>query len=153
VLAAHGTTSEICLPYAHHENGVAERMIQTITEKARSMMIDSQAQQGIWEEAVNTAVYLHQRTPNEGLKKRDIRNGYQAPYLTPYEMLQAFGKPSHDNDGNEISYKAPLNHLRRFGCYASRLIPEPQGHGQCSTTSKPCMMVGYVHDSTTIWRI
>jgi len=43
VLAAHGTTYEPCPPYAHHKNGVAEGMIQTITEKARSMMIDSQA--------------------------------------------------------------------------------------------------------------
>jgi len=44
-------------------------MIQTITEKARSMMIDSQAPLVFWGEAVNTAVYLHQRTPNEGLTK------------------------------------------------------------------------------------
>jgi hypothetical protein len=153
VLAARGTTYEPCPPYAHHKNGVAERMIQTITEKARSMMIDSQAPLGFWGEAVNTAVYLHQRTPNEGLTKRDDRDGYQAPYPTPYEMLQAFGKPSHNNDGNEISYKAPLHHLRRFGCYASRLIPEPQRHGKFSPRSKPCMMVGYVHDSTTLWRI
>jgi len=68
-------------------------------------------------------------------------------------MLQAVGKPTHDNDGNEISYKAPLHHLRRFGCYASRLIPEPQRHGKFSPRSKTCMMVGYVHDSTTLWRI
>jgi len=134
-------------------NGVAERMIQTITEKARSMMIDSQAPLVFWGEAVNTAVYLHQRTPNEGLTKRDDRHGYQAPYPTPYEMLQAFGKPSHNNDGNEISYKALLHHLRRFGCYTSRLIPEPQRHGKFSPRSKPCMMVGYVHDLTTLWRI
>jgi len=43
VLAARGTTYEPCPPYAHHKNGVAKCMIQTITEKARSMMIDSQA--------------------------------------------------------------------------------------------------------------
>jgi hypothetical protein len=128
-------------------------MIQTITEKARSMMIDSQAPLVFWGEAVNTAVYLHQQTPNEGLTKRDDRDGYQAPYPTPYEMLQAFGKPSHNNDGNEISYKAPLHHLRRFGCYASRLIPELQRRGKFSPRSKPYMMVSYVHDSTTLWRI
>jgi hypothetical protein len=101
-------------------------MIQTITEKARSMMIDDQSPHVFWGEAVNTAVGLHQRTPNEGLTKRDDRDGYKAPCSTPYEMLHAFGKPSHNNDFNEISYKAPLHHLRQFGCNASRIIPEPQ---------------------------
>jgi hypothetical protein len=33
-LAARGTTYEPGPPYANHENGVAERMIQTLTEKA-----------------------------------------------------------------------------------------------------------------------
>jgi len=118
VLAARGTTYEPCPPYTQNMNGVAERMILTITEKARSMMIDSQARLVLWGEAVNTAVYLHQRTPNKGLTKRDDRDGYHAPYPTPYEMLQAFGKGSHNNTGNEISYKAPLHHRLQFGCYA-----------------------------------
>jgi len=34
VLAARGTTYEPCPPYAQPRNGVAECMIQTITEKA-----------------------------------------------------------------------------------------------------------------------
>jgi len=153
VLPAHGTTYEPCPPYDYHKNGVAERMIQTSAEKARSMMIDSQAPVVFWGEAVNPAVYIHQRTPNECLTERDERAGYKAPYSTPYEMLHAFGKPSHNNDGNEISYKALLHHLRQFGCYASQLIPEPQCHGKFSPGSKPCMMVGYVHHSTTLWRI
>jgi hypothetical protein len=96
VLAARGTTYKPCPPYAHHKNGVAERMIQTITEKARSMMIDYQAPLVFWGEAVNTAVYFHQRTTNKGLTKRDDRDGYHAPYPTPYKILQASGKPSHN---------------------------------------------------------
>jgi len=116
-------------------------------------MIDSQAPLILWGEAVNTAVYLHQRTPNEGLTKRDECDDYKAPFSTPYEMLHAFGKPSHNNDGNEILNKAPLHHLSRWGCYASRLIPEPQRHGKFRPCIKLCMMVGYMHDSTTLWRI
>jgi len=34
VVTASGTTYELCPPYSHHKNGVAERMIRTITEKA-----------------------------------------------------------------------------------------------------------------------
>jgi len=40
-------------------------MIPTITEKGRAMMIDFQALIQVWGEAVNTAVELHQRSPNE----------------------------------------------------------------------------------------
>jgi len=118
-LAVHGKTNEPCHPYAHYKYGVAEHMIYTITKKAQSMMIDSQAPHVIWGEAVNTTVYHHQKTANEGIKKNNHPDGYQAPYPTRYEMLRAFTKPSHDNDGNEISYKAPIHHIQRFGCYAS----------------------------------
>jgi hypothetical protein len=83
VLAARGSTYEPCPPHAHHKNGVAERMIRTITDKARAMMIDSQVPVQFWGEAVNTAVYLHQRSPNEGLKRKNVPDGYQAPYETP----------------------------------------------------------------------
>jgi hypothetical protein len=152
VLAAHGTTHEPCPPYAQPKNGVAERMIRTITEKAWAMMIDSQAPIQFWGAAVNTAVCLLQRSPNERLKRND-HDGYQAPYEMSYEMLHGFGKPTHDADGKEISYQASLHNRRRFGCYASRLSPEVQYRGKFGPRSKPCMMVGYTHDSKTLWRI
>jgi len=159
ILATRGTALEFCPPYAHHQNGVAERMVCTITEKARAMILDSQAPLEVWGEAINTAVYLHHRMPNEGLTKRDDSDGYKAPYETPYEMLQSYGKhesekPLDDPTRKKISYKAPLNYPRQFGCYISRLIPEKQRTDtKLGDGSKACMMVGYVHDSTTSWRI
>jgi len=147
VLAARVTIYEPCPPYSHHKNAVAEHMIHTITEKAWAMMIDSQAPVQFWGEAVNTAVYLHQRSRNEGLKRKNDRDGYQAPYERPYKMLHGFGKPTHHADGNEISNQASLHHLRRFGYYASRLIPEVQHRqGKFRPRSMPCMMVGFTHD-------
>jgi hypothetical protein len=56
VLAACGTTYDPCLPYSHNKNGVAERMIRQITEKAWAMIIDSQAPIQFWGESVNTTV-------------------------------------------------------------------------------------------------
>ena len=64
VLAAHSTTYEPCSPYAQHKNEVAGCMIQIITEKARSMMNDSQAQLVVWGQVVHTAVYLHEQITN-----------------------------------------------------------------------------------------
>ena len=159
LLATRGTAVEFCPPYAHHKNGVAERMIRTITERARAMKLDSQTPLAFWGEAVNTAVYLHQRMPKEGLTRSDDRDGFKAPYDTPYEMLHSYGKhefdkPLDDPTIKNINYKAPLHHLRRFGCYASKLIPEKQRTDQkLGARCKACMMVGYVHDSTTLWRI
>jgi len=77
------------------------------------MMIDSQAPIQFWGEAVNTAVYLHQRLLYRGLKRND-RDGYQALYETPYEMLHGFVTSTHDADGNKISSKASLHNLRWF---------------------------------------
>ena len=81
-------------------------MIATITEKARAMLIDSQAPVHFWGEAVFTAVYLHRCSSNNGLTKRDDWNGHKAPYETPYEMLQVYRKPAIGKDGNAVSYKA-----------------------------------------------
>ena len=44
--------------------------------------------------------------------------------------------------------KMPLHHLRCFGCYASRQIPKEQLKHKLSPRSKPCMMVGYIKDTT-----
>jgi hypothetical protein len=78
-------------------------MIRSITETARAMILDSQAPLEFWGEAINTAVYLHQGMPNEGLTKRDDRDGYKAPYETPYEMLHSYTKSEFDSEGNKIS--------------------------------------------------
>jgi hypothetical protein len=146
VPAAHRTTYEPCLPRAHHRNGVAEYMIETITKNALSMIVDSRAPLLGWREAVNPGVDLAQQTPQEGLTKGDDCNGYPAPYPTPYHMLQAFVKPTHDIDCNEIAYKALLDHIQRFGCFSTRLIPEPQRHGIFTPRSWPCMIVRNRHD-------
>jgi len=79
LLAAGGTAHEFCPSCAHGKNGVTERMIRTITEKARAMILDSQAPLEFWGEAVNMAVYLHQAIPNEGLTRRDDHDCFKAP--------------------------------------------------------------------------
>jgi len=153
ILLACGTAYEPCPPSAHHENSIGEQMIRTIIEKAWAMLIDSEAPNQFWGKAVNTAFYLHQRSPTKGLKLND-RDGYKALYETTYEMLHGFGKLTHDADGKEILYQATLPNLHQFGCYASRLIPKGQRRqGKLSPRSKPYMIVGYTHDSKMLWRI
>ena len=107
-----------------------------------------------WGEAVNRANYLHRMTPNNGLIKCDDQDRYKTPYNTPHEMLLTYGKPKHDAEGKDISksYKAPIHHLRQFGCHVSKLIPKAQRSSKfCLKSKLGCMMVGYMHDSTTTW--
>jgi len=106
-------------------------------------MIESQSPIQFWGEAVNTASYLHQRTPSAALNGK-----------TPYEVLNGYGKPEKDENGKPIDYKASLHHLHRFGCYVSKRIPKEQRiDSKMGARSKLAMMVGYVHDSTTLWRV
>ena len=87
-LAARGIRFEPAPPCTQHKNGVAERMVGTLTEKAKAMMLDSQAPMQFWAEAVNTACYLHARTPNRTLDGK-----------TPYEMLRRHRR-LHKADSN-----------------------------------------------------
>ena len=105
-------------------------MIWTLNAKARSMMLDANVPIVFWPEAIRTACYLHRRSPTSSLT--DNRSPYEALYGTTPK----------------------IGHLRRFGCRAYKHIPPAQRtekkFGNCSSM---CMMLGYVHNTTKIWRI
>jgi len=128
ILRLSGILFEPSPPYTQHKNGVSERMIRTIVTKARALLLDSCLGEEFWAEAVNTAVYLHARSPS-----RTVGG------LTPYEKL--FG------------VKPELGHLRRFGCTAYKLIPEAQRDGKFRERAKKCVFLGYVHDTVSLWRL
>jgi len=56
-------------------------------------------------------------------------------------------------DADADADKPELHHLRRFGCIAYKRIPKEQIATKMGARSKACMMVGYVHDTTKVWRI
>ena len=103
-------------------------MIQTHNAKARAMMLDSQLPRGLWAEAINTANYLHARSPTSAKKG-----------VTPYEKLYG-SKPT-------------ISHLCRFGCKAYRMLRAAQRQGKFASRADTVYMLGYVHDSTSIWRL
>jgi len=91
------------------------------------MMIDSNLEDSLWSEAVNTAVYLHALCSSRTLQGK-----------TPHEVL-------HGKRGD-------IGHLRRFGCIAYKLIPKELQRGKFSSRATECVMVGYTN-STKIWRL
>jgi hypothetical protein len=115
-------------------------------------MINSLPTIQFWGEAVNTAVYQRQRSPNEGLKRCD-HDGYQTLYKTSNMMQHRFGNPTHNANRNKVSYEASLYNLCRFGCYAHRLILEGKHCSKLGPRSTPCRMVAYTPNSNTLCRI
>ena len=216
ILAVRDISFEPWPPHTQHKNGIAEMMIGVLTQKARAMMLDSQAPMHFWAEAINTACYLHRRTPNQSLDgktpyevlkfhRRLYRSGYYAnsqrvstsPNANPQREGTAIGNSqnvgtaldgnSHVGraldgnphvgralDGNSQSVgtaldgnsqdlstrptsaedKPTLDHPRRFGCVVWKHIPKSQRQdAKMGARAKACMMLGYVHDTTKIWRI
>lgn len=54
----YGIRMERTVPRTPQRNGVAERMNRTLTERSRSLRVQSGLPKQFWAEAVNTATYL-----------------------------------------------------------------------------------------------
>lgn len=85
-------------PHTPEQNGLCERLNRTVVERARCLLFDAKMEKKFWAEAVNTAVYLRNRTLASGLQK------------TPYELWSG-RKPN-------------LEHIRVFGSPAMVHIPK-----------------------------
>ena len=90
-LSMNGISFEPLALYTQNQNGVSERAIRTVVEKARSMLLNAKLSKGFWEEAVQTAVYLKNRSPTKALDS-----------ITPYQAW--------------TGQIPKLGHLRPFGC-------------------------------------
>lgn len=125
-LRQEGITLENTAPYTPEQNGRAERDNRTLIESARSMIHAAKVPKYLWAEAVNTAVYILNRTPT-----------MQAPGSTPYEIWCG-GKPT-------------LSHLRIFGCEAFVHIPNVN-RTKLEAKSQKMIFVGY-HNNSTNYRL
>ena len=78
--------SQYCGTNAHHQNGVAERSIRTVSNMARAMLLHSAAHwkngidSSLWPMAVSYAVYVYNNTPNaQNLCPADLYTGSTVP--------------------------------------------------------------------------
>ena len=67
-------------PYSAEQNGVSERLNQTLNSNARTLLLDSKLGEEFWEDLVIAATYDKNRTPSSNLD-----------WKTPYEVW--YGKP------------------------------------------------------------
>ncbi|KAK2378762.1 putative mitochondrial protein [Trifolium repens] len=116
----NGIRMERTVPSTPQHNGVAERMNRTLTERARSLRMQSGLPKQFWAEAVNTAAYLINRGPS-----------VPSEHKIPEEVWS----------GKEVK----LSHLRVFGCVAYVHISD-QGRNKLDPKSKKCTFIGYGED-------
>lgn len=120
-LKKNGIRHQLTVEYTPEQNGVAERANKTIVEKARVMLQEANLSNDFWAEAVNTAVYLKNRSSTKTVKE-----------TTPEKAWT--GK------------KVDLSHLRVFGSRTFVHISK-QKRTKWDLKSKEMIFVGYHEDS------
>lgn len=116
-LKSKGIEHQLTVRYTPEQNGVAERTNRTIVEKARCLLQEANLDDKMWAEAINTAVYLKNRSPHKAVKDK-----------TPEEKW--------------TEEKVDLKHLKVFGCIAQAHVPV-QLRQKLSAKSKQYIFVGY----------
>lgn len=120
-----GISMEFTIPYTPEQNGVAERMNRTILDKARAMRLGSNLPKNMWNEIVQTAVYLINRSPTSAVEDK-----------TPAEMWY-----------NE---KPDVSKLRTFGCIAYLHVPAEK-RKKLDPKCQKLIMIGYTANGYRLW--
>ena len=121
-----GTRFEPLALYTQNQNGVSERAICTIIEKARFMLLKAKLFKGFWEEAVRTAVYLKNRSPSKAVDST----------------------PSQAWTGQEPE----MDHLRPFG-YDVYVFVYSDLCTKWKSKAKSCIFLGYIENTTQQYRV
>lgn len=116
-----GILWESSAPHAQQQNGLVERLMRTIVEGARAMILDSHLPLTLWAEALTTMAYIKNRSP------------------TPFTIHQSTVTPFQAwNHGAQPM----IDHLRIFGsttCVLNESKPLPK----LTTKAWTGYLVGY----------
>lgn len=112
-----GIVFERISPYTPEQNGYIERDNRTVQEYARTMLLESGLSKSLWPEAVRTAVYMLNRSPNS-----------KNPEITAYE--------------NWFGEKPQLGHVKVFGTIGYAHIPKI-ARKKWDQKAKEVHLVGY----------
>jgi transposase InsO family protein len=126
-LTGKGILHEHTMPYTPQENGISERINQTLQNIMRCLLSHSGLPESLWGEAMMTACYLYNR-----LIHRALRQG-----LTPFEAFNGF--------------KPKAERLHVFGAKCSVYV-QKTGRHKLDARGKEGIFVGYA-DGQPGWRI
>jgi hypothetical protein len=114
----HGIIVEFSAPYAHGQNGVAERGMRIILEGVRCVLADSGLSPSLWADTAAFIIYTRNLIPSS-----------RHPGIVPAEKWS--GK------------RQSVAHLRPFGCIAYAKIPAEIGVSKLAPRSIKYAMIGY----------
>jgi histone deacetylase 1/2 len=112
-----GTTLRMSCPYTSAQNGRAERMLRTLNETTRALLVHASMPHAFWVEALATATFLLNRRPCRARQ-----------FLTPFELLYCA----------QSDYSA----VRVFGCLCYPNTTPTAPH-KLAPRSVPCVFLGY----------
>ncbi|KAL6337934.1 hypothetical protein AAG906_005399 [Vitis piasezkii] len=96
------------------QNGVAERMNQTLVQRARCMRIDAGLSKKFWAEAVNTAAYLVNRSPSTAIDFKTPQEVWSGK-PSNYSGLKIFGCPAYAHRDVTFDESAMFGQRKEFG--------------------------------------
>lgn len=121
-LKKRGTVTEHSAPYTSAHVGRVERMHRTLMGKARTMRLESDCPEYLWDEFYLTAAHLHAKTPTKSLNGK-----------TPHELW--------------FDRCPDYSYMREIGCRAFVFIPTH--NPKVKARSIECVLIGYGHNSKT----
>lgn len=121
LLKIEGVKHELTVPKTPQQNGVAERPNRTLAESARTMLIQAKIPQKFWVEALNTTVYLHNRSPARAVDS-----------ATPSEAWSGV--------------KPVVKHLRSLGFTAYAHFPKDETK-KFDSNARKCVFLAYGTDT------
>jgi transposase InsO family protein len=114
---AQGTHLRYSCPYTSSQNGKAERIIRTLNNSIRTMLLHASLPPTYWAEGLLTACYLHNRRPSSSIQ--------------------------HDIPFTRLHNQPPTyNHLRVFGCLCYPNMQATSKH-KLAPRSTACVFLGY----------
>ncbi|GFY51385.1 retrovirus-related Pol polyprotein from transposon TNT 1-94 [Trichonephila inaurata madagascariensis] len=91
ILEKFGISSRMLMPYTPEQNGAAERENRTIVGSAKSIIYATNLPLKLWEEAVNTSVYVLNRTGATSVKKKCPYELWFSKQVISTDHLRVFG--------------------------------------------------------------
>ncbi|UYV82166.1 hypothetical protein LAZ67_21001203 [Cordylochernes scorpioides] len=118
LLTKNGIRRQLSVPRTPQQNGVSERMNQTLLSTARCLLTESGIPITFWGDAIHTACYLRNKSPSKAIDNK-----------IPEELWS----------GRE----SKIGYLKVFGCKSWCSIDDCHRKSKFSPKAKECVLIGY----------